>query len=200
MSNDNSLVQPFGYSEMYEFENIPVGVSKIGKFVQFNKHFPDKIELASSDENILGVTSVNYVSASDDPDNWQGENLANEYGDLLLRKEKLAVGIKQYDQLKELPYIQTKPWDHFIPIKNPKFDPKVKYVKRSNRKEWVHVTLIGKCVVEDNGKCIPGEFCMPYKGKLQKNKGIAVPAVKTAKAKYYVLKRISKNTILIVLK
>ena len=60
---------------------------------------------------------------------------------------------------------------------------------------------MGKAIVKDNGNCVPGQYCSPYTGKLKKNFGMAVPTSEsTAEEKYYVLDRISKNTILILVK
>ena len=40
-------------------------------------------------------------------------------GDNYLKKERLAVGIKQYDQHNEFSYISTRPWEHYVNVINP---------------------------------------------------------------------------------
>lgn len=193
----DDIIQKFGYSEMYEWEEVPE--SRLGKFVTFSKDTPDKIILVSSEtQPILGVSTVNSIIDSDNPDEWKYKSLCNEYGDLYLRKEKLAVGQKVYDQLNEINYIQTRPWEHFITIDNKYYNPEAKYVKRTNRIEWIRVNLMGKVIVEDNGKCIAGQYCTPYTGKMKKKFGTAVPATEKSKNKFYVLERLSDNTILIL--
>lgn len=195
------LIQRFGYSEMYEWETVPQGDRKLGRFVTFSKDDTSKIVCVNKDsQQVIGVTTVNSTVESDNPNEWKYKNICNEYGDLYLRKEKLAVGEKVYDQLNEINYIRTRPWEHFIPINNKYYDEKQKYVKRTSRIEWVRVNLMGKCIVHDGGTCKPGEYCTPYTGKMKENFGTAVPAVGTEKNQYYVLERLSENTILIFYK
>ena len=197
----DDLIQKFGYSEMYEWNELPPNDSKLGRFVTFSSEDPSKIvKINKSNQHVLGVTTVNSVVDSDNPEEWKYKNLCNEYGDLYLRKEKLAVGEKVYDQLNEINYIRTRPWEHFITIDNKYYDKNKKYVKRTNRGEWIRVTLMGKTIVYDNGKCTPGEWCTPYTGKFKEDFGIAVPATEKSKNKYYVLERLSDKTILIFYK
>lgn len=195
----DDLIQKFGYSEMYEWEEVPDNKNRLGRFVTFSTQYPDRIVAVNKDSQyILGVTTVNSVIDSDNPNEWKYKNLCNEYGDLYLKKEKLAVGQKIYDQLNEMNYIQTRPWEHFITIDNKYYKPDAKYVKRTSRAEWIRVNLLGKVIVEDNGKCEAGSWCTPYTGKLKERFGTAVPATEKSKNKFYVLERLSSNTILII--
>lgn len=194
-------IQGFGYAEMYEWKEIPEHKNRLGRFVTFDKEEKSKIAYAHNNDYLVGVTTVCAQDTSDDPDEWKYSYLCNEYGDLYLQKEKLAVGAKQYDQYLEMNYIRTYPWEHFIKIPNKYLDKEKKYVKRSNRPEWVRVTLVGKAIVKDNGKCKPGDFCTVYSGKIKDLYGTAVPATeKTKNSKYYVIDRLSENTILVLLK
>ena len=196
-----NLIQPFGYTEMYEWVKTPSD-ERFGLFVQFSKRYPNMIEPYHAEDAVLaGVSSICSVIDSDNPEVWKYAYLCNEYGDPYLKKEKLAVGQKVYDQVLEFNYIQTRPWEHYIPIENKFFNKELKYIPRTSRVEWSRVTLMGKAIVKDNGNCIPGQYCSPYTGKLKKNFGMAVPTSEsTAEEKYYVLDRISKNTILILVK
>ena len=195
----DELIQGFRFIEMYEWEQVPDPQFKLGRFVTFSKTKPNKIVAAQdTDEYIVGVTTVNSVLESDNPDEWKYKNLCNEYGDMYLRKEKLAVGQKVYDQLLEMNYIKTSPWEHYIPIPNKYYDDSKKYVKRTNRAEWVRVNLLGKAIVEDNGECKPGEYCTIYTGKIKNLRGTVIPAQEDSKHKYYVLERLSDKTILIL--
>lgn len=195
---NNNLIQKFGYSELYEWSLVPNKEDKIGRFVTFDPEYPGKIKLCENSDNILGVTTVNSVIESDNPEIWHKENLSNEYGDIYLQKERLAVGEKVYDQFLEMSYIKTKPWEHFIPIKNPKFDQNKKYFKRTNRQEWVMVNLLGKVIVKDDGTCVPGEYCTLVNSKLKNKQGTVTKASPNDTVKFYVLSRISKETILIL--
>lgn len=195
----DELIQGFGFTEMYEWEQVPEPQFRLGRFVTFSKSNPNKIVAAQdTDDYIIGVTSVNSVLESDNPNEWKYKNICNEFGDMYLRKEKLAVGQKVYDQILEMNYIRTSPWEHYIPIPNKHYDSSKNYVKRTNRPEWVRVTLIGKAIVEDNGECKAGEFCTPYTGKVKTLRGTVVPAQADSKHKYYVLERLSEKTILVL--
>lgn len=193
-------IQQFGFSEMYEWYDLPSQELRFAKFVTFSKADPTKIELygKSADDNILGITTINSIIDSDDPDEWKYRYMITDVGDILLQKEKLAVGTKQYDENLELAYIRTYPWEHLIKVQNTIFDDSKEYIKRTNREEWIRVNLLGKCIVRDNGKCVPGNYCTPYVGKIKDQYGFAVPATETDTNKYYVMGRISNNAILIV--
>ncbi len=198
---DNKLVNKFGYSEMYEWTIYPGDENKFGRFVQFNKIDHEKINLAN-DENksIFGVSSINYLSQSDNPETWYNKYMSNDYGDIYMMKERLAVGRKDYDQLEEFSYIHTFPYEQYIPVENKEFNKELKYVKRSDRSEWVSVVLIGKAIVKDNGLCKPGDFCKPKFSDITDEAGTAIPAMENEYNSFYVIKRISDTTIMILVK
>lgn len=195
--NQNESINQVGYSEMYEWKEIPTTL--FGLFVQFTDDEPDMIEPFHGG-HLAGVSTIQSTITSDDPDEWKYAKMCNEVGDKFLKTERLAVGIKQYDQNLEFSYISTQPWEHLVSVPNKQFDPNLKYVKRSSRKEWVRVHLLGKVIVRDNGKCEPGKYCTPYVGKKKANWGIAVPAKENDANRYYVLRRLTDNTIEIVYK
>lgn len=193
------MIQKFGYSEMYEWESIPQMEYRLGRFVTFSANDPAKIVPTSKkDQYILGVTTVNSLCDSDDPNEWRYKNICNEYGDMYLKKEKLAVGTKVYDQVNEINFIKTYPWEHFVPIENQYYRKDLKYAKRTQRQEWIRVNLMGKVVVFDDGTCKPGQWCAPYEGKIKELQGSAVPAKDNDTRKFYVLERVSEKTILIL--
>lgn len=198
MTDDN--IQKFGYTEMYEWSELPLQENRLGRFVTFDKNNPNKINLAHDDDYIAGISTICAQDTSDDPQEWKYSYMCNEYGDLYLQKERLAVGTKQYDQFKEMNYIRTYPWEHFIRIENQYINKELKYVPRTRRQEWIRVNLLGKVIVKDNGKCLPGEFCTVYNGKIKELFGTAIPydKDKNTNKKFYVLERLSENTILIL--
>lgn len=193
-------VQDFGYSEMYEWFELPAQEMRLARFVTFSKEDPNRIKLYGGNKTdyLLGVSTINSVIDSDNPNEWKYKYMVTDTGDILLQKEKLAVGIKEYDENLEMAFIHTYPWEHLIKIENKDFDPEKKYVPRANRNEWVRVNLLGKAVVRDNGKCVAGEYCTPYIGKIKEKQGTAIPAKSTDNNKFYVLGRISENAILII--
>lgn len=191
-------VQSFGYSELYEWAEIPNVV--LGKFVTFSKNNPNKIVLFGKNANdiCLGITTINSTIDSNNPLEWPGKYKKDQYGDYILTKERLAVGTKVYDENAELSFIRTYPWEHLIQIENEDYDNTQTYVPRIGRNEWVRVNLLGQCVVSDNGECKPGEYCTPYVGKTTSKQGIAVPATDNSIHKFYVLERLTQDTILIL--
>ena len=71
----DDLIQKFGYSEMYEWAEVPNQNNKLGRFVTFSDVNPDKIVGVSKDNQyVLGVTTVNAVVESDNPDEWKYKN------------------------------------------------------------------------------------------------------------------------------
>lgn len=190
----------FGYSEMYEWNDVPESDMRLGRFVSFNPVNTSKIELYNSTSNkpLVGITTINAITVSDNPNEWPGKYLMTDVGDLYLTNEVLSVGDRVYDENLEMSFIRTQKWEHLIKIQNPNYIAENEYVKRTNRTEWIRVSLLGKTLVKDNGECVPGEYCMPYNGKILKNMGIAVPATEDAKYKFYVISRISENAILIL--
>ena len=121
---DEIKIQDFGYSEMYEWNEIPDDDSKLARFVTFSKNDPSKIELYGDNENdyVLGISTINSVVDSDNPDEWKYKYMVTDTGDILLKKERLAVGVKEYDENLEIAFIHTYPWEHFIKIENKMFD------------------------------------------------------------------------------
>lgn len=197
---DDKIINSFGYGEMYEWHIYPGDDNRFGRFVQFSESEPDKITLARNDKNVIGVASINYVETSDNADFWHKRYMSNKYGDIFMRKERLAVGQKDYDQLNEFAFIRTFPYEQYIPVDNPEYDGERKYVKRSNRSEWVSVIIKGKAIVKDNGKCEPGKYCTPIFSDIWEDAGSVVPADENSENKYYVISRVSEDTILIFVK
>ena len=194
MENDR-IIQNFGYTEMYEWVKVPQ--TKLGIFVQFSNHYPDKIEPYHGGV-LTGVSTVCSAIESDDPVNWPKAYITDSVGDVYMKEEKLAVGIKQYDQSNEFSYMATRPWSHYVKIENPVYDKNIKYTKRTNRKEWVRINILGKVIVHDNGLCEPGKYCAPYIGDDFQLWGYAVPAESNSSHKFYVLSRVSKDSVMII--
>ena len=75
----------FGYSEMYEWSELfEHNIVPYGRFVTFDKKEPGKIQIANHNEQAIGVTTINTLITSDDPEEWQGKYLCNEFGDCFL--------------------------------------------------------------------------------------------------------------------
>ena len=198
---DNPNIQKIGYTEMYEWAKNPdlLNNGRFGLFVQFNKHEPEKIEPFIGDKELYcGITTAQALETSDDPAEWIGKYKTDNYGDYYVKQEFLAVGNKEYDQQNEFSFIRTFPYSVYKKIQSDEFDENEKYIPRTMRAEWIRVNLVGKCIVQDNGKCEPGKFCSPYAGTDATQAGIAVPSKSKLALRFLVLKRLSDNTILIL--
>ena len=189
----NNLINKFGYSEMYEWSELfKYNIVPFGRFVTFVDNEIGKIKLANENDFIIGVTTINSAYTSDDPEEWQGKYLSNEYGDILIKKSS-----ESENATNNIYGINV------TPLINESYDKQLAYKKRSDRTEWVRVNLIGKCIVEDNGECKPCQWCTAGKN------GIAIPYIdfsqnsqnsQNSQSKYYVIGRISDNTIMIFFK
>ena len=189
----------FGYSEMYEWSELfKYDIVPYGRFVTFDDNDHGKIRLGHTSDYIIGVTTINTVCTSDDPEEWQGKYLCNEYGDCFLQEKDKAVAVNAYDDINEMPYIATYKDTEVVPVVNEQFDKSRIYKKRSDRPEWVRVNLLGKCIVVDDGTCQPGQLCTVGEN------GIAVP-IETPNNwpfvnKFRVIDRLTENTIMIFYK
>lgn len=192
------LIQGFGYTEMYEWVRTPVD-KRFGLFVQFSKRYPEKIEpFHDADAALAGVSTICSAIESDNPPQWKFAYMCNAVGDVFMREETLAVGVKCYDSQKELSYISTRPWKHYVKVPNKYLDTTKQYVPRTMRQEWVRVALLGKTLVTDDGSLNAGEYCMPYAGKDMQKAGTAVKWDGESSMKFYVLQRMTPTTVMIV--
>lgn len=202
--NESPNIQQIGFSEMYEWQTNPDRyIDRFGLFVQFNKENPNKIEPYNGGE-MVGVTTICGSVVSDLGNEWCGKYKIKDNGEYEFEIKTLAVGVKEYDQNLEMPFIRTQKYDVQKKIESEEFDEKLDYQPRICRATWVMVNLIGKCVVYDDGTCESGDYCVPFTSddKLNFRKlGTAIKYDETkhkGMKKYYVLKRLSKNTIQIL--
>lgn len=199
MNNLNNARLNFGFSEMYEWSEIPFeGISLYGKIVQFDPDYPEKIRLAKNEQNIVGITTLNSVIDSDDPDHWMYQNIFNGYGDIFLKNNSYYKCEESYDSELEIKKLNLIKCDELIPYENPEYDKNKEYIKRSNRQEWIRINLLGKCIIEDDGNCIPGNYCTLYKGEDKTRYGTVMPANGNERIKLYILCRVSTNSILVL--
>lgn len=194
-----NLIQPFGYTEMYEWVKTPSD-ERFGLFVQFSKRYPNMIEPYHAEDAVLaGVSSICSVVESDNPSQWKYAYMCNAVGDTFLREETLAVGVKCYDSHNELSYMSTRPWKHYVKVPNKYLDKSKEYIPRTARNEWVRVTLLGKALVKDDGSLCAGEYCMPYIGDDMQMAGSAVKWDGICRHKFYVLERMTDTTVMVVI-
>jgi len=191
----HNLQNKFGYSEMYEWSELfKYNIIPFGRFVTFSKNEIGKINLATDNDFIIGVTTINFACVSDDPDEWQGKYICNQYGDILLEEKDIAHAENEYDNKEEFKYIKTVYNKQIGPVINEDYKENLSYVKRSNRNEWVRVNILGKCIVVDDGTLNAGDWCTVGKD------GIATQANMNSINKYYVIDRLTEETIMIFFK
>lgn len=191
----SDITNNFGYTEMYEWDKDNIQEYPYGYFVEFGN--TNKIVRANDPQKVIGVTTIcSTTNISDNPNHWPKENIANEFGDVRVHKKQIVEGHKVYDDKDEFSYIKTSLKEKYVPNKTPMFKPHLKYIQRTARKEWTPVTLIGKCIVRDNGLCKPGDYCTVYSGEDKDKIGTAVPSENG----WRVLDRYSNSTIMILYK
>lgn len=194
---DENLVHKFGYAEMYEWANPEM--IYVGRFVQFNG--TDKIELCNDPYQVIGVTTVNRVALSDNPDEWPNKFMGNEFGDTYVQNKHVARAEKFKDEQDNFEFIRTFESFESNPLISENYDQSLSpYVSRLYRPEWQQVTILGKCIVEDDGTLQPGMYCTVYDGEDQSKFGIAIKAHRDSQIKYYVISRYSEKTCLILFK
>lgn len=207
--------EQMGFSELYEWgednptdyinqnkellseQNFDNFINYNGKLVQFSEQFPQSVIRARSIKNIVGISTINSGYTVSNPKQWPFKYIINEYGDLYLNRKDIAEGKKVYDSINEMPFIQTCKKTIVAPLENPDYDKTQEYNQRKNRGEWCNVIILGKAIIEDNGKCEAGKYCTLYKGNDKNLYGTVEPADENDEFKLYVLQRLSEHTIVV---
>lgn len=201
----------FGFSELYEWgEDNPIDYQQNqiknnkkptviyqAKLVQFSEQYPYTVIRARNTKNIIGISTNNSGYSASNPNEWPYKYIINEYGDLYLYNKDIGTGKKIYDSINEMSIMQTSKKSIIVPLENPDYDKEQQYVQRKNRGEWCNTIILGKAIIEDNGKCVPGEYCTLYKGDNSDLYGTVEPATKDDTFKLYVMQRLSDHTIIV---
>ena len=177
------------YAEMFEWKDgNPLNEDRVGRFVTLEN---DKIRLAKfTDSYILGIVSGAPTIIGDNPMRWQGKYLNDEWGRPIY--EDIEVTYTEYERQVDGTFkeVEKTRIDHVRKI-NPNFNPKEKYIPRSERQEWDYVGMMGKLLVKQDGTLKAGEFCKP---------GIDGIATHSESSGYYVMKVTSDSQALILFK
>ena len=183
------------YAEFFEWKDgNPNNEDRVGKFVTLDN---DKILIATDPEDyILGIVSGRpFVLGNGDCDVWNGMYLTDDYNRYITEpapKMELDKETGEYKQVLDedgnIVYEGTR-------FKlNPDYDPSKPYVKRSDRKEWAAIGMLGVLSVDQDGTCeVNGYACC--------NKdGIATKCNRTDPGAYRVIAKISDSIIKVILK
>jgi hypothetical protein len=175
------------YAEYFEWQDgNPQNEDRIGYMVTL---CGDKIRLANSTDELLGVVSATAMVIGDNSEwEWQGKYLFDDFGrpitemkeDFMERRnekgeiEKISLGFSPHKVL------------------NPLYDESKKYECRANRPEWSTIGLFGKLHIRDDGSCLSG--CYAKVG------GNGIATFSAEKTNIYVMRRVSQNVVLAFMK
>ena len=205
------------YAEYFELETVIAEDDRIGYFVEFGDT-PGKVRIST--KNVIGVFGSADGTASIIGDTaeleWNNALMRDKFGRTMREKTyrirmrdrypdiKLpdkTDGVELLDYMRKLYPDDTFSEDDFDyqAVMNPDYDPSKGYISRSLRPEWAVVGLLGKVIVRDNGKCTPGEYCSNLNGiAAPVTKNVLIGDTVEVKRKWYVLNRVSEDTVRIL--
>jgi len=185
------------YAELFEWlDGNSDNVDRVGLFVTLDG---EKIRLTNPDDDfILGVISGNPSVIGDVyDDQWQGMYLYDIYGrplwedvDVPDRYEEREITDENGETVMERILVEKAHTERRQKI-NPDYDNTQEYQKRTERKEWGRVGMMGKLVVNDDGTCTVNGWAKPG------NNGIAMKS--ETPTKYRVMSRIDDTHIRILI-
>ena len=181
------------YAEYFEWQDgNPNGEDRVGLLVTLDG---DKIRLANSNDEIIGITSGTVAVLGDNYEwEWNGKYLTDDFGRLLYEEvEEFEDIITGFDMETDTPIIETVSTGMVKrPILNPEYDPTKQYVNRAHRPEWEAVGMVGKLYVNDDGTCIPNFYVTVGEN--------GVATLSLDKTNMRVLSRVNDNVIRVLLK
>lgn len=176
------------YAEFFEWaDENKEAEDRVGYIVTLDG---DKIKLASSDDDILGIVSGTATVLGDNAEwYWNKRYLTDDFGRVIYEDREI-VHEAVYNPDGEL--IQEEKTEVVnAPIINPAYDPNKPYINRRNRPEWSAVGMIGKLYVRDDGTAQVNSY-------VTAKDGIATHS--DSKTNMRVMKRVKDNIILVCLK
>ena len=181
------------YAEFFEWKDgNPNNEDRVGKFVTLDN---DKILIATDPEDyILGIVSGRpFVLGNGDCDVWNGMYLTDDYNRYITEPAPKMELDKETGEYKQVLDEDNNPIYEGTRFKlNPDYDPSKPYVKRSDRKEWAAIGMLGVLSVDQDGTCeVNGYACC--------NKdGIATACKRTDPGAYRVTEKISDKVIKVI--
>ena len=177
------------YAEFFEWaDGNTEAEDRVGYIVTLDG---DKIKLASSGDDILGIISGTATVLGDNAEwYWNKRWLTDDFGRTIY--EDYDVEHKAVID-KETGDVIIEAWTEHIhaPKTNPAYDPNKPYINRRNRPEWSAVGMMGKLYVRDDGTA-------QVNGYVTAKDGIATHS--DSKTNMRVMKRVTDNIILVCLK
>ena len=180
------------YAEFFEWlDGNPNEEDRVGYLVALDG---EKIKLANSQDEILGIVSANPAILGDNYEcNWKGKYLVDEFGRILYEKVEEFVDVPKLDEETGEAVIEKQSLGFCdYPKLNPDYDPNQEYTNRRNRPEWAMVGMLGKLLVRDDGTSEVNGYVTA------KENGIATAS--TEKTNIRVLSRVNDHIIKVYLK
>lgn len=180
------------YAEYFEWlDGNPENEDRIGHFVTLDGN---KIKIAESEEDyIVGIISGNQsVIGNACEDEWDKMYIRDEFD--RLQYEDIEVEQEEHiynEETEEVEVVMKKVTENVIKL-NPDYNSKMKYIPRSQRKEWGIVGMLGQIKVRDDGTCKVNSYCKPSKN------GIATHS--DDKSHYRVIERVNDHIVKVVFK
>ena len=179
------------YAEYYEWlDGNPDDEDRIGLLVTLDG---EKIKLANSGDEILGVISGTAAVIGDDPaSSWKRKYLTDDFGRVIYedREDFEEIIVEKINEETGETYEETEMVSlgfSKYPVLNPEYDPTQEYIPRSERSEWDVVGLLGKLYLRDDGTCLINNYVTVG------NNGIATFSFE--KTNIRVLSRVTDNII-----
>ena len=181
------------YAEFFEWEDgNPDNEDRVGKFVTLKG---DKILIASDPEDyILGIVSGRpFVLGNGDCDVWNGMYLRDEFNRYIKEDAPKMELDEETHEYKEVLDEDGNPVYQGTRFKlNPDYDQSKQYIRRSERKEWAPIGMLGVLSVYQDGTC-------EIDGYARCNKdGIATACKRTDSGSYRVISKISDKIVKVV--
>lgn len=176
------------YAEFFEWADGNLNEEdRIGMIVTLEG---DKIKLANDGDDFIGIVSGTAGVLGDNAEHeWTDKYVTDEYGRIVYEDvEEFEECIE--NESNEVIIQSAGLFSH--PKLNPAYDSTKHYISRADRKEWDVVGLLGKLHVNDDGTCVVGGYAT-----------VGVNGVATAstdKTTMRVMKRITENVVLVLLK
>lgn len=170
------------YAELFEWVDLNANnEDRRGYFITLDG---DKIKIAGPDDYILGIVSGCATVLGNNPEDWNGRYIRDEFGCVILEEYTYEETIIDKETGNETTVTKTgKRYKQ-----NPDYDPKQAYIERDKRPEWAAVGMLGVLSVRDDGTCKVNGYCKVAEG------GIAT----ASESGYRVIKRVNDHVIKVV--
>ena len=183
------------YAEYFEWvDGNPNAEDRIGLIVTLDG---DKIRLANSGDDFIGVVSGTAMVLGDNYEyEWKRKYMTDNYGRVIM-DDPVEEFVEYTNYVNPA---DPSTWEivresigyHAYAKISPDYNPDEQYINRAERSEWDIIGMMGKIHVRDDGSCTVGNYATVG------DNGIATAA--TGKTNMRVMKRITDNIILVLMK